>query len=123
MLVVDAQIHLWHQNLPTNAAHRQITSWSAEDCLKEMAATYLPQVAQIAERHPGLKLIIDHLGRARGGQDDAAFANIAQVCALAKFPNVALKATGAAGESSQPYPFTNIHNHLRQLYDAFGPQS
>jgi len=38
MLVVDAQIHLWHQNLPTNAAHRQITSWSAEDCLKEMAA-------------------------------------------------------------------------------------
>src|SRR2546421_4909864 len=87
-----------------------------------MASNFLPQVAQIAERHPGLKLIIDHLGRARGGRDDAAFANIAQVCALAKFPNVALKATGAAGESSQPYPFTNIHKYLRQLYDAFGPK-
>ena len=37
MKVVDAQIHLWSQNLPTNAAHRQIPSWSAEDCLKEMA--------------------------------------------------------------------------------------
>ena len=33
MLIVDAQIHLWLQGLPTNAAHRQIPSWSAEDCL------------------------------------------------------------------------------------------
>ena len=38
MLIVDAQIHLWLQGLPTNAAHRQIPSWSAEDCLKEMDA-------------------------------------------------------------------------------------
>ena len=73
-----------------------------------MASNYLPQVAQIAERHPGLKLIIDHLGRARGGQDDAAFANIDQVCALAKFPNVALKATGAAGEFE---PALSVHEH------------
>ena len=35
---------------------------------------------------------------------------------------MALKATGAAGESSQPYPFTNIHKYLKQLYDAFGPR-
>ena len=38
MKIVDAQIHLWSQNLPTNAAHRQIASYSAEDCLKEMDA-------------------------------------------------------------------------------------
>ena len=38
MLIVDAQIHLWHQGIPTNAAHRQISSYSAEDCLKEMDA-------------------------------------------------------------------------------------
>src|SRR5713226_4568757 len=87
-----------------------------------MASNFLPLVAQVAERHPGLKLIIDHLGRARGGRDAAAFANIAEVCALARFPNLALKATGAAGESSQPYPFTNIHKYLQQLYDAFGPK-
>src|SRR5260370_10717046 len=36
MLIVDAQIHLWSQNLPTNAAPRQIPSWSAEECLMEM---------------------------------------------------------------------------------------
>ena len=219
MLVVDAQIHLWSQNLPTNAAHRQVPSWSAEECLEEMdaagvdaalihppgwdpnsgavaeaaakkyptrfailgnfppdkpesrqlvagwksrpgmlglrwaftqphqqswmtdgtmewvwpacekagipvalmASNYLPQVQEIAERHPGLKLIIDHFGRARGGKDDEAFANVAQVAALAKFPNVALKATGAPGESSAPYPYRNIDKYIRQLYDAFGP--
>jgi predicted TIM-barrel fold metal-dependent hydrolase len=87
-----------------------------------MASNFLPTVAKVAERHPGLRLIIDHFGRARGGKDDAAFANVSEVAALAKFPNVALKATGAAGESSEPYPFRNIHKYIQQLYDAFGPQ-
>ena len=36
MLIVDAQIHLWSQGLPTNAAHRQVPSYSAEECLMEM---------------------------------------------------------------------------------------
>ena len=37
MLVVDSQIHLWGSNLPTNPAHRQITSYSAQDALRDMA--------------------------------------------------------------------------------------
>ena len=41
--------------------------------------------------------------------------------ALAKFPNVAIKATGAPSYSSEPYPYRNIHDHLRRIYDAFGP--
>ena len=36
MVVVDAQVHIWSQNLPTNPSHRQITSFSADDLLKEM---------------------------------------------------------------------------------------
>src|SRR5258708_28146081 len=36
MLIVDAQIHLWSQGIPTNALHRQIPSYSAEECLMEM---------------------------------------------------------------------------------------
>ncbi len=41
--------------------------------------------------------------------------------ALAKFPNVAVKATGAPGYSSEAYPFPAMHTYLRQIYDAFGP--
>jgi predicted TIM-barrel fold metal-dependent hydrolase len=86
------------------------------------AANFLPVVGQIAERHPGLRLIVDHLGMPARMKDDAAFVNLPALLALAKHRNVAIKATGAAGYSSAPYPFRNIHPHLEAVYDAFGPE-
>ena len=86
------------------------------------AANFLPVVGQVAERHPGLKLIVDHMGRPGGKTDAAAFESLPELLALAKYPNVAVKASGAPSYSSAPYPFTNIHTYLRQIYDAFGPQ-
>ena len=41
---------------------------------------------------------------------------------LAKYPNVAIKATGAPSYSSGNYPFSSIHDYLHQVYDAFGPE-
>jgi predicted TIM-barrel fold metal-dependent hydrolase len=38
MNIVDAQIHIWSQGIPTNAAHRQVSHYTAEECLKEMDA-------------------------------------------------------------------------------------
>jgi predicted TIM-barrel fold metal-dependent hydrolase len=87
-----------------------------------LAWRFLPRLKVIAERHPGLRLIIDHCGLVRPAQDEAAFANIEDLLSLAKLPNVALKATGAPGYSTQPYPFRNIHDGLHRIYDAFGPQ-
>src|SRR5258708_37585538 len=86
-----------------------------------LAATYLPTVGQIAERHPRLKLIIDHLGRPSGTKDDAAWANLSEMLALAKHPNIAIQATGGPSYSSAPYPYRNIHDHLRRSHDALGP--
>ena len=166
MLIVDAQVHIWSAGPPTNAMHRQVNSYSAEECIRDMdaagvsacllhppgwdpnsgkiseeaaakypnrfgilgnfpldkpenrslidtwkqrpgmlglryaftaphqanwmtdgtmdwlwpaaekagipialmASNYLPLVGQIAERHPGLKLLIDHYARTRNGQ-------------------------------------------------------
>ena len=87
-----------------------------------MASEFLPVVGQVAERHPGLRLIVDHLGRRSGTKDEAAFANLPEMLALARYPNVAIKATGAPSYSSEPYPYRNIHPYLRQIYDAFGPE-
>ena len=42
--------------------------------------------------------------------------------ALARFPNVAVKMSGAPSYSSQPYPYKNIHGYLRQIFEAFGPE-
>ena len=85
-----------------------------------MASNYLPQVGRIAERHPGLKLLLDHYARVRDGKDDAAHGNQPALLALAKFPNVAVKATGAPGNSSQSYPYRNIHKYTQQIVEAFG---
>jgi len=88
-----------------------------------LAFGFLPKLAQVAERHPRLRLIIDHLGRSSPAmKDEAAWATLPDMLALAKHPNVAIKATGAPSYSSQPYPFRNIHGYLRQIYDAFGPE-
>ena len=89
-----------------------------------LATDSLVDIGRIAARHPGLRLTIDHLG-GRGGmttlKDAAAMVHMPQLLALAKLPNVAVKATGAPGYSSEVYPFPAMHTWLRQIYDAFGP--
>jgi predicted TIM-barrel fold metal-dependent hydrolase len=86
-----------------------------------MAGRFLPEFKIIAERHPNLTLIVDHLGLVRHAQDDAAFARLDELLALAKLPNVHIKATGAPAYSSHAYPFKNIHDGLHRIFDAFGP--
>lgn len=86
-----------------------------------LAGPFLPQFRAIAERHPGLKLIIDHCGLLRLKQDAAALTELDSLLALARLPNVAIKATGAPGYSTQPYPYRNLHDPLHRIFDAFGP--
>jgi len=89
-----------------------------------LATDSFPHIARIAERHPGLKLTIDHMG-GRGGlttlKDEAAMTHIPDLVKLARFPNIAVKATGAPGYSAEAYPFPKMGGYLRQIYDAFGP--
>ncbi len=89
-----------------------------------LATDSLVEIGRIAERHPGLRLTIDHLG-GRGGlttlKDAAAMTHMPALLALAKLSNVAVKATGAPGYSSEAYPFPAMHTYLHQIFDAFGP--
>ena len=80
---------------------------------------------EIAKRHPRLKLHIDHIGRGGGRaglKDDAAFADLGDMLALARLPNVAVKLSGAPSTSTQPFPYKNIHKYLQQIIEAFGPE-
>lgn len=90
-----------------------------------LATDSLQHIGRIAERHPGLRLTIDHLG-GRGGfetrKDHAAMTHMPALLALAKYPNVAVKATGAPGYSAEAYPFPIMQSYVRQIVDAFGPQ-
>ncbi|HVH78432.1 MAG TPA: amidohydrolase family protein [Stellaceae bacterium] len=90
-----------------------------------LATDSLKYLAGVAERHPRLRLTIDHLG-GRGGlttlKDHAAMTHMPELVALAKFPNVAVKATGAPGYSAEAYPYPIMQGYLRQIFDAFGPR-
>jgi predicted TIM-barrel fold metal-dependent hydrolase len=90
--------------------------------LAMMGGLFLPKFREIAERHPNLKLLIDHCGLNRHGQDAEAFVHLDELLALAKLPNVAVKATGAPHYSTQGYPFRNIQDGLHRIFDAFGPK-
>jgi predicted TIM-barrel fold metal-dependent hydrolase len=87
-----------------------------------LAGDWLPLLGEIAERHPDLKLIVDHMGALRGAKGDAAFPNMKELTALARFPNVAVKLTGGPFYADDAYPFKSLHKHYRAMYDAFGPQ-
>ena len=54
-------------------------------------------------------------------KDDEAFENLPEFLTLAKYPNVAVKVSAVPSYSSDPYPYSNIHKYIRQVYDAFGP--
>ena len=82
----------------------------------------LPVLAAIAERHPALTLIIDHMGFARATMDAEAPAAAARVAALARYPNVFAKVSALPCFSSAPYPFRNLSEPLRRVIDAFGPR-
>ena len=86
------------------------------------AANFLPAVGRVAERYPGVRLIVDHMGRPTGTKDEAAWKTLPELLVLAKYPNVAVKATGAPSYSSAPYPYRNIHDHLHRIHHTFGPE-
>ena len=86
------------------------------------APTSVRTLERIALRHPGLRLVIDHLALGVHARGHLAFVELADVCRLARFPNVAVKASALPCHSTLPYPFPDLHPHIRRVYDSFGPE-
>jgi predicted TIM-barrel fold metal-dependent hydrolase len=80
-------------------------------------------LARVAERHPGLPLIIDHMGLSlaavRAGRLQNALDHSAS---LARYPNVSMKLSAAPNYASQPYPFQDMTQHIRRMFEAYGPR-
>ena len=83
----------------------------------------LPLFAPIAERHPRLTLIIDHMGLSTEVVKKGMIPTVIdQAVALAKYPNVSIKMSAAPNASLELYPFRDMTVHLRRVFDAYGPQ-
>ena len=77
----------------------------------------------LIDRHPDTRIILDHLGILQPGvppAPTAPWADLPQVLALAKRPNVVIKVSGACTLSRQPYPFADIWDPLARVFDAWG---
>jgi L-fuconolactonase len=81
----------------------------------------MPSIARVAERYPGLKLVMDHLGLVHG-KDEEAFEGLGELLSLARYSNVAAKASIMPFYTADQYPFKRLHSHIRRVFDAFGPK-
>jgi len=75
---------------------------------------------QVAEKYPRLRLIVDHLGVPRGAVGEAAFKHLLELLALARFPNVRVKAAGVGDYALDPFPFKSLEGPLQRTFEAFG---
>ena len=78
----------------------------------------------VAERHPRLTMIIDHLGLSQSPVSPPRpdpWDRLPGILGLAKYPNVHVKFSGAPLLSSEPYPHKDLWPQLHKIIDAFTP--
>ena len=88
-----------------------------------MCSTKLPLMGELARRHPNTQMVIDHLGIVQPPEPPAPpepFADLPNVLALAELDNVAIKISGAGTLSHEPFPYPDIWEPLRRIFDAYG---
>ncbi len=80
------------------------------------------KLGEVAKQHPGLRLIIDHMGLStalRGKPLDAA---VNALCKLAPLTNVGVKVSALPVYVEEAYPFPSLHPLIKRVVEAFGPQ-
>jgi predicted TIM-barrel fold metal-dependent hydrolase len=88
-----------------------------------LTAGTLPLFGKIAERHPRLTLIIDHMGLSTQVVKEGKIPEaIDEAVALAKHPNISVKVSAAPAYSSERFPFRDMTTYIQRMVDAFGPQ-
>jgi L-fuconolactonase len=119
---------LMRDNISPDPAERGVSRVLAAAAQHSLAVNLLcwgrlEQAAQLAARHPNTRIVIDHLGIEQPLQPPPPaqpWADLPKVLALAAYPNVAIKLTGACTLSHKPFPYQDIWDPLRRIFDAFG---
>lgn len=82
-----------------------------------------PLLGGLARRNPDTRIVLDHLGLRQPFEPpppDAPFGDLPKVVALAEYDNVAIKITGACTLSHEPFPYADLWEPLKRIFDAFG---
>ncbi len=82
----------------------------------------VPKLRDIAERHPGLRMIIDHMGLSSALKGQSLEPAVTELIKFARLKNVAVKVSALPCYVDEPYPFKTVHPLVRRVVDAFGPE-
>jgi predicted TIM-barrel fold metal-dependent hydrolase len=80
------------------------------------------KIGEIAARHPGLRVIVDHMGLNVQWKGKDLAPGIDALLKFAPLKNVGVKASCLPCYVAEPYPFPTLHPQIHRVVDAFGPQ-
>ncbi len=78
----------------------------------------MPDVGQLADKYPGLTIVIDHMADCPVDQPK----ELDKLIALKRHPKLFVKVSHAWSLSKQPYPWLDAQEHVKRLHHEFGPQ-
>jgi len=78
------------------------------------------RLREMAHRYPGVKVIVDHLGKP-DITEPPPYAQFANILALANLPNTYVKVSALSLASrTKEYPYRDVFPWVKMLYEAFG---
>jgi L-fuconolactonase len=80
------------------------------------------KIGKIAERHSGLRVIVDHMGLNVQWKGKNLAPGVDVLLRFARFKNVAVKASCLPCYVDEAYPFPTLHPQIRRVVEAFGPE-
>jgi L-fuconolactonase len=80
------------------------------------------KIGNIAERHCGLRVIVDHMGLNVRWKGKPLGPGVDVLLKFACLKNVAVKASCLPCYVDEPYPFPTLHPQIRRVVEAFGPE-
>jgi predicted TIM-barrel fold metal-dependent hydrolase len=81
----------------------------------------IDQIAQVAEAHPGLRLIVDHCGAPVTAGMPGLIDAVGVLNRHAHLANLAVKASVLPLYSDKTYPFPDVQRAVTTLIEGFGP--
>ena len=109
---------------PDDAGVNRVLAAAAKHSLPVNVLSWgrIEQLGPLAARNPNTRIVVDHLGLLQPFEPPKPaepWADLPKLMALAKYDNVVVKISGAGTLAKEPFPYKDIWDPLRRIFDAF----
>jgi L-fuconolactonase len=102
--------------------------WFWADCERHdipvmiFAPFAVAKIGEIAQRHPNLRVIVDHMGLNTQWKGKDLAPGVDVLLGFARLNNVGVKLSCLPCYVDEPYPYPTLHPQIRRVVEAFGAQ-